>query len=247
MLEVKNISKSFGNVKAVQDVSFIANEGKILGLIGKNGAGKSTVFRIILDILSADKGTVLVDGEIYNILASKNLGFLPEEGSLSGELTVYEQMCFYGSLRGMNDEEVQHELIYWLDKFGIIEYLNRKIKELSKGNRQRLQFIVAVLHNPKIIILDEPFSGLDPLGVEVFKKILIDLKEQGKIIIFSSHRMDHIEQFSDDIIILDNGKVVLQGDLKQVKEQYITQYCTDKNISLNDMFIKILGGDENDE
>jgi len=245
MLEVRNISKSFGNIKAVQDVSFTAVEGKILGLIGKNGAGKSTIFRIILDILPAENGKVLVDDREYNILSSRMLGFLPEEGSLSGELTVFEQMCFYGALRGMSEREVQDELIYWLDKFGIVEYLNRKIKELSKGNRQRLQFIVAVLHNPKIIILDEPFSGLDPLGVEIFKNILLELKEQGKIIIFSSHRMDHVEQFSDDIILLDNGKVILSGDLKIVKKEYIQKHDKDAATSLNDMFIEILGGEEN--
>jgi len=247
MLEIKNISKSFGNIKAVQDVSFTAREGRILGLIGKNGAGKSTIFRIILDILPADKGHVLVDDKEYNILSSRKLGFLPEEGSLSGELTVYEQMCFYGGLRGMTDEEVQEQLIYWLDKFGIVEYLNRKIKELSKGNRQRLQFIVSVLHNPKIIILDEPFSGLDPLGVEIFKNILIELKSQGKIILFSSHRMDHVEQFSDDLILLNNGKVLINGELKKVKQEYVKKHGKDDKISLNDMFIHLVGGEENAE
>ena len=246
MLEVKNISKSFGNIKAVQDVSFTAINGKILGLIGKNGAGKSTIFRIILDILSADSGKVLVDDKEYSILSSRKIGFLPEEGSLSGELSVYEEMCFYGSLRGMTEEDVQEATIYWLEKFGIVEYLNRKIKELSKGNRQRLQFIVSVLHNPEIIILDEPLSGLDPLGVELFKEILIDLKKQGKIIIFSSHRMDHVEQFSDDIILLDKGKILLSGDLKAVKKEYMKTHCKEKEaVSLNDMFIELLGGEEN--
>lgn len=245
MLEIINISKSFGNIHAVQNVSFKAREGRILGLIGKNGAGKSTIFRIILNILSADEGKVLVDDKEYNILSSQKLGFLPEEGSLSGELTVYEQMCFYGELRGMNEYEVQTSLIYWLDKFNIVDYLNRKIKELSKGNRQRLQFIVSVLHNPKIIILDEPFSGLDPLGIEIFKNILLELKNQGKIIIFSSHRMDHVEQFSDDLILLNNGKVIINGELKKVKEEYIRANQKNASISLNDMFIELLGGGEN--
>lgn len=244
MLEVKNISKAFGKIQAVDDVSFEAHTGKILGLIGKNGAGKSTIFRVILDILEPDAGEVLLDDKKYNILASNKVGFLPEEGSLNSELTVYEQMCFYGSLRGMTEDEVAEELFKWLSKFEIVEYMNRKIKELSKGNRQRLQFIVSVLHNPEVVILDEPFSGLDPLGVEIFKKILIELKEKDKIIIFSSHRMDHVEQFSDDIVILNNGKVILQGDLKTVKNKY-EQDKGVNGITLNDMFIELLGGEAN--
>ncbi len=242
MLEVKNISKKFGKIQAVDDVSFEAHNGKILGIIGKNGAGKSTIFRTILDILEPDTGEVLLDGKKYNILSSNKVGFLPEEGSLNSELTVYEQMCFYGSLRGMTEDEVAEELFKWLGEFEIIEYFNRKIKELSKGNRQRLQFIVSVLHNPELVILDEPFSGLDPLGVETFKKILVDLKQKDKIIIFSSHRMDHVEQFSDDIVILNEGKVILQGDLKTVKSQYVLQRGED-DITLNDMFIELLGGE----
>lgn len=244
MLQVLDISKSFGNIEAVKNVSFEAKNGRILGIIGKNGAGKSTIFRVILDILEPDSGEVILDGKKYNILSSNKVGFLPEEGSLNSELTVYEQMCFYGSLRGMTEDEVSEELFKWLEKFGIVEYFNRKIKELSKGNRQRLQFIVSVLHNPEVVILDEPFSGLDPLGVEMFKKVLIELKQKDKIIIFSSHRMDHVEQFSDDIVILNNGKIVLKGDLKTVKAQYITENG-DSNITLNDMFIKLLGGDAN--
>ena len=244
MLQVSDISKSFGNVEAVKNVSFEAKNGRILGIIGKNGAGKSTIFRVILDILEPDSGEVILDGKKYNILSSNKVGFLPEEGSLNSELTVYDQMCFYGSLRGMTEDEVSEELFKWLEKFEIVEYFNRKIKELSKGNRQRLQFIVSVLHNPEVVILDEPFSGLDPLGVEMFKKILIELKQKDKIIIFSSHRMDHVEQFSDDIVILNSGKIVLKGDLKTVKTQYMAEHG-DNSVTLNDMFIKLLGGDAN--
>ena len=244
MLQVSDISKSFGNVEAVKNVSFEAKNVRILGIIGKNGAGKSTIFRVILDILEPDSGEVILDGKKYNILSSNKVGFLPEEGSLNSELTVYEQMCFYGSLRGMTEDEVSEELFKWLEKFEIVEYFNRKIKELSKGNRQRLQFIVSVLHNPEVVILDEPFSGLDPLGVEMFKKILIELKQKDKIIIFSSHRMDHVEQFSDDIVILNSGKIVLKGDLKTVKTQYMAEHG-DNSVTLNDMFIKLLGGDAN--
>jgi len=202
MLEVNNICKKFAEVVAVDEVSFDLEKGKILGLLGKNGAGKSTIFRIILGILDADKGQVLIDDKKYSIKDSKKIGFLPEEGSLSQELTVYEQLCFYGSLKGMSNAGVLESMKKWLVKFDIVEYMNRKIKELSKGNRQRIQFIVSILHNPDLIILDEPFSGLDPLGVELFKEILLELKREGKAIIFSSHRMEHVELFCDDILLI---------------------------------------------
>lgn len=220
MLEVKNISKRFGNIQAVDGVSFEANTGKILGIIGKNGAGKSTIFRIILDILEPDDGEVLLDGKKYNILSSNKVGFLPEEGSLNSELTVYEQMCFYGSLRGMTEDEVAEELFKWLGEFGIVDYFNRKIKELSKGNRQRLQFIVSVLHNPEVIILDEPFSGLDPINVELFKSVILDMSKNGSMIIFSSHRMEHVELFCKKLAIMVKGKTVISGDLANIKKQY---------------------------
>lgn len=223
MLEVKNIRKKFAEVVAVDDVSFNLQKGKILGLLGKNGAGKSTIFRIILGILEADNGQVLIDGKKYSIKDSKKIGFLPEEGSLSQELTVYEQLCFYGSLKGMSNEEVLDSLTKWLVKFDIVEYMNRKIKELSKGNRQRIQFIVSILHNPDLIILDEPFSGLDPLGVEMFKEILLELKKQGKAIIFSSHRMEHVEMFCDDILLIDKGNTLCYGDLLNIKKNYPKQ------------------------
>lgn len=220
MLKVNDICKKFAEVVAVDKVSFELQKGKILGLLGKNGAGKSTIFRIILGILEADSGQVLIDGKKYNIKDSRKIGFLPEEGSLSQELTVYEQLCFYGSLKGMTNDEVLESLKKWLIKFDIVEYMNRKIKELSKGNRQRIQFIVSILHDPELIILDEPFSGLDPLGVEMFKEILLELKREGKAIIFSSHRMEHVELFCDDILLIDKGKTLCYGNLEKIKEEY---------------------------
>ena len=220
MLEVKNLYKNFAEITAVNNVSFTLPKGKILGLLGKNGAGKSTIFRIILGILESDKGEVLINGKKYSINDSRKVGFLPEEGSLSQELTVYEQLCFYGSLKGMTNEEVLENLKKWLVRFDITEYMNRKIKELSKGNRQRIQFIVSILHDPELIILDEPFSGLDPLGVEMFKEILLDLKKEGKAIIFSSHRMEHVELFCDDIILIDKGQTLLYGNLEDIKKNY---------------------------
>ena len=145
---------------------------------------------------------------------------MPEEGSLGQELTVYEQMCFYGSLKGMSEEQVLERLEYWLQKFDIVEYMNKRIKELSKGNRQRIQFIAAIMHDPDLIILDEPFSGLDPLGVEKFKEILIELKHKNKAIIFSSHRMEHVELFCDNILMIDKGNTILKGSLNEIKKSY---------------------------
>ena len=223
MLEVKNIKKEFNQKLVVNDVSFSVNSGEILGLLGKNGAGKSTIFRLILNIIDPEEGQILLNGKKYTIKDTKLVGFLPEEGSLGQELTVYEQMCFYGSLKGMSEEQVLERLEYWLQKFDIVEYMNKRIKELSKGNRQRIQFIAAIMHDPDLIILDEPFSGLDPLGVEKFKEILIELKHKNKAIIFSSHRMEHVELFCDNILMIDKGNTILKGSLNEIKKSYPKQ------------------------
>lgn len=220
MLEVKNIKKEFNQKLVVNDVSFLVNSGEILGLLGKNGAGKSTIFRLILNIIDPEEGQILLNGKKYTIKDTKLVGFLPEEGSLGQELTVYEQMCFYGSLKGISEEQVLERLEYWLQKFDIVEYMNKRIKELSKGNRQRIQFIAAIMHDPDLIILDEPFSGLDPLGVEKFKEILIELKHKNKAIIFSSHRMEHVELFCDNILMIDKGNTILKGSLNEIKKSY---------------------------
>lgn len=220
MLEVKNIKKKFNQKLVVNDVSFSVNSGEILGLLGKNGAGKSTIFRLILNIIDPEEGQILLNGKKYTIKDTKLVGFLPEEGSLGQELTVYEQMCFYGSLKGISEEQVLERLEYWLQKFDIVEYMNKRIKELSKGNRQRIQFIAAIMHDPDLIILDEPFSGLDPLGVEKFKEILIELKHKNKAIIFSSHRMEHVELFCDNILMIDKGNTILKGSLNEIKKSY---------------------------
>ena len=223
MLEVKNIKKEFNQKLVVNDVSFSVNSGEILGLLGKNGAGKSTIFRLILNIIDPEEGQILLNGKKYTIKDTKLVGFLPEEGSLGQELTVYEQMCFYGSLKGISEEQVLERLEYWLQKFDIVEYMNKRIKELSKGNRQRIQFIAAIMHDPDLIILDEPFSGLDPLGVEKFKEILIELKHKNKAIIFSSHRMEHVELFCDNILMIDKGNTILKGSLNEIKKSYPKQ------------------------
>lgn len=219
-LEIKELVKSFGNNLAVNHVSFQVEKGRIFGLLGRNGAGKSTIFRIILNILKQDSGEVTYQGNPINYEISDKIGYLPEEGSLIVSYTVWEQFLYYGSLKNMSERKIKEQAFYWLKKFHILEYLDKKIKDLSKGNRQKIQFIIAVLHDPDLLILDEPFSGLDPISVEEFKQIIFELKKQGKMIVFSSHRMDHVEMLCDDILILNKGNTVLSGNLEQIKEQY---------------------------
>lgn len=245
MLEVKQIVKTFGENTALNNVSFSVIPGRIFGLLGRNGAGKSTMFRIILNILKQDSGTVLYDSEEITEELSDKIGYLPEEGSLILNYTVLEQLLYYGVLKGMSEDSIKKQAFYWLNKFNILEYLNMKIKDLSKGNRQKIQFIVAVLHSPDLIILDEPFSGLDPISVEEFKQIILELKAQNKMIIFSSHRMDHVEMLCDDILIIDRGCTVLSGGLENIKNMYkrheinvtgkIGKYTLDVIKGLNDV------------
>ena len=220
MLEVKNISKTFGEKKAVNNISFNVEKGIIFGLLGRNGAGKSTIFRIILNILRQDCGEVRYDGEFIDEKYSEKIGYLPEEGSLINSYTVLEQMLYYGSLKSMSEIEIKKRAVELLEKFNIIEYMNMKIKDLSKGNRQKIQFIIAILHNPDLIILDEPFSGLDPISVNEFKNIILELKDKNKMIIFSSHRMDHVELLCQDILIIDKGNEILKGNLEEIKNSY---------------------------
>lgn len=234
MLEVKKIVKKFDKNVAVNDISFNVTEGRIFGLLGRNGAGKSTIFRTILNIFKPDSGEILYNGKKINHNVTDKIGYLPEEGSLIPSYTVMEQFIYYGILKFMSEDEVKKQAIYWLERFNILDYANIKIKELSKGNRQKIQFIVAVLHNPELLILDEPFSGLDPVSVEEFKKMVIEQKEKGKVIIFSSHRMEHVEQLCDDILLIDKGREILKGDLHEIKAKY-------GNKELNEIFIEKVG------
>lgn len=220
MLEISNISKSFGEKKVVNNISFNVEKGKIFGLLGRNGAGKSTIFRMILNILKPDAGDVKYNDSVIDESHSDSIGYLPEEGSLILSYTVIEQLLYYGALKSMTEKQIKARAIELLEKFNILEYLNMKIKDLSKGNRQKIQFIIAVLHNPDLIILDEPFSGLDPISVDEFKKIILELRDEGKMIVFSSHRMDHVEMLCEDILIIDKGNEIIKGNLKQIKESY---------------------------
>ena len=220
MLKVEHVTKYYGENKAVDDLSFQVEDGKIFGLLGVNGAGKTTTFRMIIGLLEPTEGKITLDGKPIDYSVTDTIGFLTEERSLLTKLTVKEQIIYYGTLKGMNEKEILKRLDEWLERFHIKEYKDRKIKELSKGNQQKVQFISAVINNPKLLILDEPFLGLDPINVEMFMEAIRDFKKRGSSIIFSSHRMEHVEMFCENLVILVKGKSVLEGELKQIKKDY---------------------------
>ena len=220
MLKVENVRKKYGDLVAVDNLSFEVADGEIFGLLGLNGAGKTTTFRMIMNLLDDYEGTILLDNEKVSYKTTDKIGFLTEERSLLTKLTVLEQVIYYGVLKGMPEDKIEKELDYWLDIFKIKEYKNKKIKELSKGNQQKIQFITAIIHHPKLLILDEPFSGLDPVNVELFKSVILKLKQEGTSIIFSSHRMEHVELFCEKLVVLVKGKSVLSGYLKDIKNDY---------------------------
>jgi len=220
MLEVKNVTKYYGDFKAVDNLSFTVKPGEIFGLLGVNGAGKTTTFRMIMGLLDITEGTILLDGKPIDYSVTDKIGFLTEERSLLVKMTVREQAIFYGTLKNMSEEKIIERLEYLLNKFEISEYIDKKIKELSKGNQQKIQFIMAIINEPKLLILDEPFSGLDPFNVELFKSEIVEMSKKGSIIIFSSHRMEHVELFCKKLVVILKGKTVLEGYLKNIKEKY---------------------------
>jgi len=220
MLKLENITKYYGDFLAVDNLSFEVKEGEIFGLLGVNGAGKTTTFRMIMGLLEPSSGSVTLNGKKIDYSVTDNIGFLTEERSLLTKMTVKEQCLFYGTLKGMDEEKILSRLKELLKKFGIEEYYDKKIKELSKGNQQKIQFITAIINEPKLLILDEPFSGLDPFNVELFKNEITEMASKGSMIIFSSHRMEHVELFCKKLVVLMNGKSVLDGYLKDIKEKY---------------------------
>ena len=220
MLKVDNVTKYYGDFKAVDNLSFTVKPGEIFGLLGINGAGKTTTFRMIMGLLEPNSGSITLNGKPINYDITDDIGFLTEERSLLTKLSVKEQALFYGALKGMKESDILERLDKLLAKFEVSEYKDKKIKELSKGNQQKIQFILAIIKEPKLLILDEPFSGLDPFNVEMFKKEIIELADKGSMIIFSSHRMEHVELFCEKLVVLMRGKSVLEGYLKDIKESY---------------------------
>ena len=242
MLEVKNLVKKFDKNVTVNNVSFNVTEGKIFGLLGRNGAGKSTIFRTILNIFKPDNGEVLYNGKKISHKITDKIGYLPEEGSLIPTYTVVELCEYYGSLKLMNEDEIKNNLLMWLEEFDILEYANKKIKDLSKGNRQKIQFIVSVLHNPDLLILDEPFSGLDPVSSAELKNAILKFKDQNKTIIFSSHIMEQVENLCEEFLMINKGNIVLSGNLKEIVENY--ELNGTRGHSLNEIFIDKVGKED---
>ena len=219
ILELKNIEKSFGEKKVLTGVSFKAEGGKAFGLLGRNGAGKTTSIRILMDVFPANSGEVLIDGEPidYNIIG---IGYLPEERGLYPKKIILDQLTYFAELKGMSRKAAIQSIDYWLDRLGMTEYRNKRLDTLSKGNQQKIQLITALAHDPDIVILDEPFSGLDPVNAMLLKDVVKEQIAKGKIVLFSSHQMSYIEEFCDSIAILKNGVVALHGDLHDIKRDY---------------------------
>ena len=218
MLKVSHISKSYGSIKAINDLSFEVKEGEIFGLLGVNGAGKTTTFRMIVGLLEPDEGTIKLNDKPIDYDITDDIGFLTEERSLFVKMSVLEQILFYGNLKGLDNKEIEKRLDYWLERLKITEYKNEKIKNLSKGNQQKIQFIASVINEPKLLVLDEPFTGLDPFNVDILMTALREMAKKGTMVIFASHRMEHVELFCDKLLILVKGEKVLEGSLKEIKE-----------------------------
>lgn len=219
-LQLDYVTKRFGDFTAVKDLSIDIPESEIFGFLGTNGAGKTTTFRMILGLLDPSSGSVSWQGKPINYSTSHLIGYLPEERGLYPKLKVKEQIVYLARLRGMQKQDVLKELNYWLERFKVPEYADKKVEELSKGNQQKIQFIASVIHKPKLLILDEPFSGLDPLNVEMLKNAVIELKKNGTTIVFSSHRMEHVEEMCEHLCILQKGTPVVQGSLKEIKRSF---------------------------
>ena len=219
VLELKNIEKSFGEKKVLTGVSFKAAGGKAFGLLGRNGAGKTTSIRILMDVFPASSGEVLIDGQPidYNKIG---IGYLPEERGLYPKKIIIDQLTYFAELKGMSRKAAVESIDYWLGRLGMTEYRNKKLETLSKGNQQKIQLVTALAHDPDIIILDEPFSGLDPVNAMLLKDVVKEQIAKGKIVLFSSHQMSYIEEFCDSIAILNNGVVALHGDLHDIKRDY---------------------------
>jgi ABC-2 type transport system ATP-binding protein len=216
-LVVDNISKSFGPVRALNGVSFSVEPGRIFGLLGANGAGKTTAMRIVLDILRADSGTVTWNGRPNTDVPRKTWGYLPEERGLYLRMQVMDVLRFFASLYGVSETDATAEINDWLDRFRIPEYRDRRVEELSKGNQQKIQFIAAILHDPDVLIMDEPFTGLDPVNVQLLKEAFLAMRDRGKTLIFSTHQMEQVEELCEAIAIIDRGRVVVSGGVREVK------------------------------
>lgn len=227
-LEVKNLSKSFGKLKAVDNVSFEVPEGAVFGLIGRNGAGKTTTIRMMMNIYSPDSGEVTLRGMKVGEDFKDRVGYLPEERGLYKKMKVIDTLLFFAELKGVTGRAVSKKAKEYLQRFDLWERRNSKIEDLSKGNQQKIQFIATILHDPEFIILDEPFSGLDPINTNLLREIILEKKKEGKVIIFSTHLMDFAEKMCDHIAMIDHGKIILSGSMSEIKSKF-----AQRNVILN--------------
>ncbi|HJJ03994.1 MAG TPA: ATP-binding cassette domain-containing protein [Clostridiaceae bacterium] len=218
-LILENVSKTFVEKKAVKCISFSLNKPGVFGLLGTNGAGKTTTIRMLLGIIKKDSGEITWNGKKVD-RKSVNFGYLPEERGVYPKVKIYDQLMYFAELKGMKKQEADAAIKDWAKKLKVEEYMQMPAEKLSKGNQQKIQFMTAVIHNPELVVLDEPFSGLDPVNTELLKNIIIDLVKEEKYIIMSAHQMSTIEEFCSDILILNKGKTVLQGNLREIKDQY---------------------------
>lgn len=218
-LEVNSLKKSFGEAEVLHGVSFSVESGSALGLLGRNGAGKTTTIRILMDVFKGNDGTITIDGKLF-VPKEYQIGYLPEERGLYPKKMVGEQLIYLAMLRGLSAKKAKEQMKKWLERMGVSEYENRKLETLSKGNQQKVQLAQTLLCDPDIVILDEPFSGLDPVNAQILKDVIKGQIQAGKLVIFSSHQMSYVEEFCDEIAILNHGDVVLAGNLREIKRDF---------------------------
>ena len=220
VLSLQNVVKTYANHRAVNDVSFDVKKGTIFGLLGPNGAGKTSLIRIITTITAADSGQVYLNGQPLNRLHPNDIGYMPEERGLYKKMKVGEQLLYLAQLKGLSSKDAKVKLRHWLEKFEILNWCDKKISDLSKGMSQKVQFIATVVHDPSLIILDEPFSGLDPINANLIKDEIFQLKEKGASILFSTHRMEQVEEICEDIVLINHGKILLYGGVANIKNEF---------------------------
>jgi ABC-2 type transport system ATP-binding protein len=216
-LVIDSVSKRFGDVQALDDINLEIQPGEVFGFLGANGAGKTTAMRVVLDILRPDSGTIVWDGRLNTDLPRETWGYLPEERGLYAKMNVLEQLVFFAKLHGVKAKAAERGAREWLERFRIPEYADRRAEQLSKGNQQKIQFIAAILHDPQVLLMDEPFTGLDPVNVALLKEAFLEMTDRGKTLIFSTHQMETVEELCESIAILDRGRVVVGGSVRDVR------------------------------
>jgi ABC-2 type transport system ATP-binding protein len=247
-IEISNLNKTYVNHQALKNINIDIPRQSIFGLLGPNGAGKTSLIRILTQITQADSGTILFDGEKLKEKHIYEIGYLPEERGLYKKMQIGEQLLYFAQLKGLSNTEAKKKVKYWVDKFEIKDWLNKKVEELSKGMQQKIQFIASVIHQPKLIILDEPFSGFDPQNAQLLVQEILKLRDEGSTIIFSTHRMDTVEKLCDDIAMINKSEVVLSGNKNDIKQQFSNdEYFLQFNgVLVNSNHFEIINNTENE-